>query len=61
MKALVDSFNQEKALVGAFSLIVKTDYEADVSSAAAVTTLRLAPAESWAPAPVLARAVVVRR
>ena len=25
MKALVEAFNQEKALVGAFSVIVKTD------------------------------------
>ena len=25
MKALADTFNQEKALVGAFSVIVKTD------------------------------------
>ena len=25
MKALVDTFNQEKALVGAFSIIVETD------------------------------------
>ena len=29
MKALVDTFNQEKALVGAFSVIVKTDSETD--------------------------------
>ena len=27
MKALVGAFNQEKALVGAFSVIVKTDCE----------------------------------
>ena len=31
MKALVGAFNQEKALVGAFSVIVKTDCEADGS------------------------------
>ena len=31
MKALVGAFNQEKALVGAFSVIVKTDYETDGS------------------------------
>ena len=31
MKALVGAFNQEKALVGAFSVIVKTDYETDES------------------------------
>ena len=31
MKALVGAFNQEKALVGAFSVIVKTDYGTDGS------------------------------
>ena len=31
MKAVVASFNQEKALVGAFSVIVKTDCETDGS------------------------------
>ena len=36
MKALVGTFNQEKALVGAFSVIVKTDCETDWSSAALV-------------------------
>ena len=34
--ALVGAFNQEKALVGAFSVIVKTDCETDGSSAALV-------------------------
>ena len=29
VKALVSAFNQEKALVGAFSVIVKTDCETD--------------------------------
>ena len=29
MKTLVGTFNQEKALVEAFSVIVKTDYETD--------------------------------
>ena len=29
MKALVGAFNQEKALVGTFSVIVKTDFETD--------------------------------
>ena len=29
VKALVGAFNQEKALVGAFSVIVKTDCETD--------------------------------
>ena len=61
MKVLLGAFYQEKALVGAFSLIVRTDYKTDGSSAALVTSLRLAPAKSWAPAPVLARADVVRR
>ena len=31
MKALVGAYNQEKALVGAFSVIVKTDCETDGS------------------------------
>ena len=31
VKTLVGAFNQEKALVGAFSVIVKTDYETDKS------------------------------
>ena len=31
MKALEGAFNQEKALVGAFSVIVKTDYGTDGS------------------------------
>ena len=31
MKALVGAFNQEKALVGAFSVIVKTGCETDGS------------------------------
>ena len=29
MKALIGAFNQEKALVGAFSVIVKTDCRTD--------------------------------
>ena len=36
MKALVGAFNQEKSLVGAFSVIVKTDCETDGSSAALI-------------------------
>ena len=36
MKALVCAFNQEKALLGAFSVIVKTDCETDGSFAALV-------------------------
>ena len=31
MKALLGTFNQDKALVGAFSVIVKTDCETDGS------------------------------
>ena len=38
MKALVGAFNQEIALVGAFSVIVKTDCETDGLSAALVIT-----------------------
>ena len=38
MKALVGAFNQEKALVGAFSVIVETYCETDGSSAALVWT-----------------------
>ena len=41
MKALVGAFNQEKALVGAFSVIVKTDCETDGSSAALILTFPL--------------------
>ena len=37
MKALVGTFNEEKALVGAFSVIVKTDCETDESYAALVS------------------------
>ena len=36
MKAIVGAFNKEKALVGAFSVIVKTECESDGSSAALV-------------------------
>ena len=38
MKVLVGAFNQEKALEGAFSVIVKTDRETDGSSAALIVT-----------------------
>ena len=44
MKALVGAFNQEKALVGAFSVTVKTDCESDGSSAALIC-----PAQSPGP------------
>ena len=37
MKALVGAFNQEKALVGAFSVIVKTDLRPDIRAARQVT------------------------
>ena len=44
MEALVGTFNQEEVLLGAFSVIVKTDYETDGSSAAlAVTHLASQP------------------
>ena len=49
MKALVGTFNQEKALVGAFSVIVKTDCETDgsfYSNTALYLTLTLALARS---------------
>ena len=36
MNALLGAFNQEKALVGAFSMIVKTDCETNGSSAGLV-------------------------
>ena len=39
MKVLVGAFNQEQALVGAFSVIVKTDFETDGLSAALAITL----------------------
>ena len=51
MKALVGTFNQEKALVGAFSVIVKTNFETDGSSAA----LHLGHADA-PPPPLLAGA-----
>ena len=44
MKALVGAFNQEKALVGAFSVFVKTDYETDGSSAALLVTRHMVAA-----------------
>ena len=37
MKAVVAAFNQKKALVGAFSVIVKTDCETDESYIALVS------------------------
>ena len=39
MKALIGAFNQEKALVGAFSVIAKTYCETDGSSAALQETV----------------------
>ena len=36
VKSLLGAFNQEKALIGAFSVIVKTDCETNGSSAALV-------------------------
>ena len=43
VKALVGAFNLEKALVGAFSVIVKTECETIGSSAALVWTKLLLP------------------
>ena len=48
MKAVVASFNQEKALVGAFSVIVKTGCDTDGSSAALVWCL-----PGWLMTPVM--------
>ena len=42
MKALVGAFNQEKALVGAFSVIVKTDCETDGSFTELIRTDKIA-------------------
>ena len=39
--ALVGAFNQEKALVGTFSVIVKTDSKTDRSSAALLQNLMI--------------------
>ena len=39
VKVVVAAFNQEKTLVGAFSVIVKTDFETDGSSTALVETV----------------------
>ena len=39
VKAVIATFNQEKALVGAFSVIVKTDFETDGSFTALVETV----------------------
>ena len=39
MEAVVAAFNQEEALVGAFSVIVKTDFETDGSFTALVETV----------------------
>ena len=40
MKAQIGAFNQEEALVGAFSVIVKTDFETDGSFSALLQTPR---------------------
>ena len=49
LKELVGAFNQEKALVGAFSVIVKTDCESVDRFTALVLALEPPPAEpgSW--------------
>ena len=51
VKAVVAAFNQEKALVGAFSVIVKADCETDGSSAALPRTHAAACSLQPAPAP----------
>ena len=48
VKALVGAFNQEKALVGAFAVIVKTDCETDVSLHSTNTNTRAAAGWSLA-------------
>ena len=40
MKVLVGAFNQEKALVGTFSVIVKTDCETDGSFHSTILNIR---------------------
>ena len=45
MKALVGAFNQEKALVGAFSVIVKTGYGTDGSICGTSCNCGLVPGE----------------
>ena len=49
MKAPEGTFNQNKALVGAISLIVKTEYETDGSSAGLIITWLYAPARGRDP------------
>ena len=45
MKALVGTFNQEKALAGAFSVIVKTDCKTDEHYTALVRAQELLSAQ----------------
>ena len=47
MKALVGAFNQEKALVGAFSVIVKTDCETDGSFYSTAINIQISDSDSW--------------
>ena len=47
VKALVGGFNQEKPLVRAFSVIVKTGYETDGSFYSTSADWRRAGARSW--------------
>ena len=50
MKAVVAAFNQEKALVGAFSVIVKTSCGTDgsICGTSLVTHMNHAPSTAWA-------------
>ena len=47
MKTLVGTFNQERALVGAFSIIVKTDCEIDGSLYTALLTTTPHTTAAW--------------
>ena len=54
MKALVGVFNQEKALVGAFSVIVKTDCETDGAlHSSSINVYKCAPPLTRLPRPLL--------
>ena len=54
MKALVGAFNQEKALVGAFSVIVKTDCETDGAlHSSSINVYKCAPPLTRLPRPLL--------
>ena len=72
MKAVVGAFNKEKALVGAFSVIVKTDCETDGSfytlqhylkpvSVAGLTAAVMRLTLSWHQSPGLANGEMIAR